>query len=236
MTDSFLVGAYWGPRVELLDECTERFMKFMTSLAGIEPLLATWCEPGKTRKEALAATINIADDTLRDLLFDGRHKSDDNARTVREQLGFHVSLWNGQETEVGLSIACGGWSPQVGNHALIELPSSTDPVAANLYEPETSLALVRATVSAWAPSKATWISHELREAQGVVTGGLVVGWVTYLAASRLAKAAGSLPASVRTEPLGDGLLIIIGDDPTSVPLALVMDVRAALGQALLPEW
>jgi hypothetical protein len=234
MSASSYLGGYWGPRAEFLDECTERMIEFMKILKNIDPELSTWCEPGESRREAVEAPVYDDHGSIRDLFFAGRYQKSESG-AVFEDLGFSISLWNGRDSEVGLSAKCGGWSPGGSNNVLIDLPQVED-ACGTLYVPATGLALMRATVNTWAPDYATWTSYALHQAQGAAIGEVAVGWATYVSASRLAKAAGSLPASVRTEPLGDGLLIVIGDDPTSVPLALVMDVRAALGQALLPEW
>jgi hypothetical protein len=235
MNDSFLIGAYWGARPEFLDDCAGRLLSFMKLLGGVDPLLATWCEPGSSREEAARAKIDVSGSTIRDLLLDSQYKTGhDGLQPVREKLGFSVDLWNGQEMEVGLSVSCGGWSSGGSNYSLIRLPPPRGAATPRLYRREAALSLMRIVVEAWSPADASWISRRLRKAQGAQRGDVVVGWATYLSEGRLAKA-GPLPTDVRSEPLGDGLLITIGDDPMSTPLPLVMAVREALGPAVSPE-
>jgi hypothetical protein len=234
MANSSLLGAYWGARPELLDRCADRLLAFVSALAEVDPLLATWCEPGESRAEALTSTVDLTYNTLRDLLFDGRYRRNDEKRTIVQDLGYSADLWNGQDVEVGLSVSCGGWTSRMANSARMRFPESVDSIKSHLHERDTILALTRIMVDAWSPVHASWVNRDLRKAQGAQRGDVVVGWATYLSEGRLAKA-GPLPTDVRSEPLGDGLLITIGDDPMSTPLPLVMAVREALGPAVSPE-
>jgi hypothetical protein len=234
MVGSFYFGGYWGPRAESVEECADKLEIFMVSLAEIDPILATWFEPGRSRKSALASKVEPAPEQLRDLLLDGRYRNDA-TNSVIPELGFNVALWNGQDSIAGLSIDCGGWSASgAPNSVVINFPQADDPLAEVVYQPIKAATLVRAVIEVWSPSEAWWVSHELREAQGAEVGEVVVGWATYLSVERIARA-GRLPADVETEAVGDGLIITIGDDPTDVPLDTVMAVREALGPALLPD-
>jgi hypothetical protein len=120
------------------------------------------------------------------------------------------------------------------NNVVIDLPPVDHADAKNIYGPTVAASLVRAVVAIWAPSDVTWVSHDLREAQGVTIGEVAVGWATYLSRERVARV-GRLPDDVKTEAIGDGLLITVVDDPIHVPLDRVIAVRQALGPALLPD-
>jgi hypothetical protein len=234
MTDSFYVGGYWGPRAESMEECADRLELFMRALADIDPALATWFEPARSRKMALESKIEPRSEQLWDLLLEGRYFGDER-EALMPQLGFRTDLWNGQDSEIGLSVHCGSWSSNGrSNNALIDLPRPGDPGADKLYRPQVALALVRTIVTAWSPSDVTWVGRNLREAQDFQVPELVVGWATYLSAERVARS-GKMPDDVQVEACGDGLIITIGDDPTDVPLETVMAVRKALGPALLPD-
>jgi hypothetical protein len=234
MVESFYVGGYWGPRSESMEECGDRLEALMNSLKEVDPILATWFEPGRSRETATTSKVEPVSEQLRDLLLAGRYRDDANNAIIPE-LGFNVSLWNGQDSVAGLSVSCGGWSRWGGpNSVVIKLPQTDDPLAEDLYHPTKAAALVRALIETWSPSDVTWVGRNLREAQGAEIGEVVVGWATYLTGARLARA-GELPGDVQTEAVGDGLIITIGDDPTDVPLGTVMAVREALGPALLPD-
>ncbi len=232
--DSFSMNAYWGSLRESVEECSDRLESFLLSVAEIDPLLASWFEPGDSRKSALESKVEPRPEYLLDLLVAGRDR-DDLTGAVIQDLGFNFDVWNGQETEIALSIHCGSWCPQVSpNSVILSLPDVDDPSMLSLYGPGSALALVRAAIIAWSPSRVAWFGRKLKKAQGAKIGEVVVGWATYLSAERLARVE-RLPDDVQTEAIADGIIITIGDDPTNVPLDTVMAVREALGSSLLPD-
>jgi hypothetical protein len=235
VVESFYVGGYWGARPESMEECAQRIQSLMQSLQAVDPLLANWFEKGLSRKAALTSRVEPRTDHLWDLLLDGRNRADFGG-TVIQDLGFRLGLWNGQEAAVGFSIHCGAWSPRTGssNSVVIDLPEVDHADAASLYQPAAALSMIRSVVRAWDPSYVTWVNYPMSEAQRPELGDVVIGWATYLSEERTARA-GRLPRDVQTENCGDGLIVIIGDDPTDVPLDAVMAVRDALGPALLPD-
>jgi hypothetical protein len=234
MTDLLSVNAYWGPLPESMEECANRLEAFLASVAGIDSLLATWFETGDSRSSALESKVEPRAEQLWDLLLAGRNREDFGGAVIQD-LGFNFDVWNGQEHDIALSVRCGSWTPHVSpNSVILNLPDVDEPSMLPLFRPGPALALVRATVSAWAPSRAAWTSRHLKREQGAQMGEVVVGWATYLSAERVARS-GKLPDDVQTEACGEGLIITIGDDPTDVPLDTVMAVREALGPALLPD-
>jgi hypothetical protein len=232
MAEAFYIGAYWGSRPEPVGSCADRAAAFLASLSTIDPLLASWFEKGTKGKPA-SASVQPSAEVLQRLLLAGRALRDDAARSVMSDLGFLVGLWNGEDVQVGITVRCGAAPPTeaVGNSVAIQLPEAEGAGMA-LYRRDAALGLMRAVVSSWEPSSATFTSHRLRNAQGAKPGGLVVGWATYLAAPYRLRI-DRLPAGASAEPAGTGgTLITLGDSPTSVSEQLVMAVHDSLGDGL----
>jgi hypothetical protein len=53
MAEAFYVGAYRGPRGEPVEDCARRLSIFLSALAEVDPLLASWFKTGGSRKAAL---------------------------------------------------------------------------------------------------------------------------------------------------------------------------------------
>jgi hypothetical protein len=231
MTETSYMGAYWGPRPAPVDACAERLAKFMESLSDIDPLLASWFETGYSLRSARAKKVEPQAGALRELLLASRARRDGAARSVMNDLGFRIGLWNGNDTQVGLSATCGASPPTTafGNRVVVNLPEAEGP-ALSLYQPRTGLAILKAIIAAWEPSWATWTSDRLRNAQQPKPGQVVVGWATYVP-SPSPFPGGNLPLGVAGETLGTGVLITIGDDPVSVPESSVLAVRDFLTSA-----
>ena len=92
--------AYWGPRRETFDACSERLTKFLKLLSDCDPTFEAWFKKGRSRKGALRHQVPIDKDTLRNLLDKGRQYTDI-PRKLMEDLGFSVGLWNGKTDEEG---------------------------------------------------------------------------------------------------------------------------------------
>ena len=229
MIETSYIGAYWGSRREPVDACAERLAKFMESLGDIDPLLASWFETGYSLRSARAKKVEPQAGALRELLLASRARRDGTARSVMNDLGFRIGLWNGNDTQIRLSTTCGAAPsvPGIPNAVVVGLPEAEGP-ALSLYQPRTGLAILKAIVAVWEPSWATWTNHRLRNAQQPKPGQVVVGWATYVQLPSPFPG-GNLPPGVAVETLGTGVLITIGDNPVSVPEASVLAVRGLLG-------
>ena len=225
MIETSYIGAYWGPRREPVDACAARLATFMESLTEIDPLLASWFETGYSLKSARAKKVEPHPSVLRELLLAGQARRDGAARSVVNDLGFRIGLWNGNDTQVGLSATCGASPPTTafGNRVVVNLPEA-EGAAMSLYRRDTGFRLIQAVVAAWKPSWATWTNHRLRNAQQPKPGQVVVGWATYVP-SQSPFPGGNLPPGVAVETLGTGVLITIRDDPVSVPESSALAVR-----------
>jgi len=232
MAERSYAGAYWAGRREDVESCTDRLVRFLAALGEAHPLLETWFEPGNSRVSGAEWPVEPTPQVIRALLLAGRHRGDVDGSVI-EELGFLVSLWNGQESDAGLTVGCGRYSKAVGNAVVLNLPQAHG-LGAEIYRPHAASRVMKALVSAWEPDWATWTSNALRRAQQSPPRGPVVGWMTYLARPRHVDA-DRLPAGVHAEEMADGTLITIGPDPTAIPGQLLLAVRESLGDAVLPE-
>jgi len=75
----------------------------------------------------LRKPVEAAPDRIRGLLLAGRNRHDCGDRSVIEDLGFRVGMWNGSSSRdsVGLSVGCGAYSSVkgLGNALVMNLPS-----------------------------------------------------------------------------------------------------------------
>jgi hypothetical protein len=235
MAEAFYVGAYWGPRGEPVEDCARRLSIFLSALAEVDPLLASWFKTGGSRKVALQRQIDPTADSLRELLLSGQARRDDASRSVMAELGYSADMWNGQSVQVGLRVRCGSpvAVPGVASNTLaLQLPVAEGDALA-LYRRQVALAVTRSVVMSWAPSWCTWTSHRLRKAQEPQPGEVVVGWATYVA-NQDGVLVDQLPSGVAAESLDGGLLLVADGDADSASEATVSTVRTALGRALRP--
>lgn len=220
----FYAGAYWPARAEDVEACADRLERFMHRLATVDPLLARWYHTGYSEASVRRPFDACRPDLVAALLA-GRNRRDSD-RSVIEELGFSVGLWNGApDASIGLRVSCGKSEPRLPNTVILELPKPLS-VSATLSEDSTALSLVEAMVEAWEPDWATVTSDDLRDAQGPRRGGVVVGWMTYLSADR--GPFGELNDGYRIEPVGEGLAVIVEGGPPTDP-AVVVDLAARIG-------
>jgi hypothetical protein len=233
MEESFYVGAYWGPRAELVDVCAEKLARQLASLASISPIFATWFEKGNSRNDALKRPIDPSHARLRELLIAGQQRTEVPPREVMTALGFSASMWNGQDIGASLSASCSVTSARVPNVVLLKIPRPNGD-AASLYRRESALGVVRSMVSVWEPQWCTWTGHLLRQA---VQGGLdeiAIGWATYVADTDGVDV-GRLPAGVSLEALNGGLLVVGDGDADSMTVPVAQAVREVLDPVLRPR-
>jgi hypothetical protein len=102
---------HWGSRGEELDALVYKAAEYLAFVAGFGFPFETWVQPGKSRKNALAApAIDLADhEQIRKLLLKGRNRTDFSPRTVIPELGYHFGLWNQAlgDVDATVSLRCG---------------------------------------------------------------------------------------------------------------------------------
>ncbi|MGK5533677.1 Imm52 family immunity protein [Streptomyces sp. URMC 129] len=222
MTDTFYLGAYWGPRAESAGECAARLGDCLQRLGTTHPALATWFRKGKSKAAASNEAITVNNEALEALLLAGRSRTDIGGDTI-DELGFRASLWNRDPLAVSLSTTCGAHpaTNSVMNYFTLTLPEPLE-AATELYEPDVARAVFRAVVEAWSPTWATYASYAMRERQRTAPGQPVGGWLTYLD-GKLGSSTQNRP-EVSVEPFASGVLVTAGTDPLNVSDAQLASV------------
>ncbi|WP_164021318.1 immunity 52 family protein [Pyxidicoccus trucidator] len=205
MNETYYAGTYWGPRKESPEECARRMEIFLANLRDVDPAFASWCQPGKSRKDALKRPIEPNRAGLAKLMLRGKDR-------VFEDLGFRFSAWNGVDDDydaTGFDVHCGGYTDAVRNTCVFTLPGR-GPLADRVLTASVLAGLLRASAVAWEPHWGVAASHahgKLIDARSV-KGAPRIGWVMYLA--NHCGAVPPLPAPVRIEPVADrGTLIVL---------------------------
>ncbi|EUA07676.1 hypothetical protein I546_5085 [Mycobacterium kansasii 732] len=237
------VSVGWGARVESVDQAADRVAKLLPALAALDPALSSWCDLGRSKREATAkplVTTNHADLVQR--LQDGRHRTDV-GRQIMEDMGYSVYWWNGAEDNqaaANLNIHIG--SSALGNHVVLKLPEPD--AVPSLYTRGIAHKLLHIFVDIFDPDSVLWSNEELlakqtepdrptEDGRGYVLGKLVghpAGWANFLSDSDSVKFdMALLPAGATVERLGTGTLVLLGQDPANPPLRDVLQVRRAMG-------
>jgi hypothetical protein len=222
--ESAYVGAYWGPRAEPVETCAGRLRSFLTRLAAVHPALATWHGTVDNPNDH-PPPLQLDEDTLQGLLMRGRSRGDFDTQII-DDLGYRTSLWNGREDdfEVGITVTCAVTTDLVPNAVVFDPPFPT-PHNTELFRPSIVRGMVEAVVEAWAPERAKFITNSLDEKQERLPLPHV-GWLTYVTGEMPTDAP---PAGAVVNPFGDGFLIRVGNEPLTVGVAEVQQIRDWLG-------
>lgn len=247
-TSKSYIAAHWGPRAELLVDATSLLARFLHALAPIDPALSGWRNAGKSKSATLDQQLVATDLTdLQTRLLDGRSRNSSTGLVI-EDLGYSIYWWNGEDgrSAANLSIQIAATSPFVGNSVVLNLP---DPIMApGIYGRSTAHALMRTVVEIFRPESVVWCNRNIWNKQkepdrstedgGYMLGTVIghpAGWANYLDDADSVKFDHAmLPASATVERIGDGTLVMVGDNPADPPLADVLMVRAAMGYDVPP--
>lgn len=222
LPESHYIGAYWGPRNESAERCGSRLAEHLQAMGRLDPLFSQWYLTGRSRKGALSTPIEPAPEELGRLLGARVQRRDDPARTAMPELGFSVSIWNGQRDGVQVSVRCGvtaAISGAVSNSVVVQLPPGVGETA-RLYGRDLAQALFTGVVSAWDPSWSTFTNHRLRRAQASDPWDVVGGWATFVATARRPPA-DELPQGLSCERLAAGLVLTVSGEPDQAAQSLV---------------
>lgn len=217
MSSGFFLGAYWPARKESIEQCADRLRLFFADLATCDPALATWYNLGRSRKKALEKRADVGNlDGLLTLLNKGRHRRD-MPRTVIEELGFSVGLWNGREEgkDVGLGITCGLYwvSPtpnaSLSNCVTLNLPEDLG----ELKQVERMTRVLAVVARAWQPEWAGAMSRGAMNLRDFKSKKPFVDWMLYVSKSLMPRVpALPKPSTVRAVD-GIGSIIVVQDEP-----------------------
>jgi hypothetical protein len=188
---------------------------FFADMAQCSSSLGSWYEKGLSRNQALEKRANVSDQKyLLNLLERARNKRDF-GRGVMEELGFHVSLWNGQTSvkEAEVSVTCGLYwaSPRsgvrMGNSVVLNLPEHLG----ELDHAENMARLLAAVAQAWKPE---WAGVMSRNAIGARAFSATVPFVDWMVFVPRKIDAVSPPSFVKELP-GLGSLAVVQLAPPS---------------------
>jgi hypothetical protein len=236
-------GAYWGPRAESAEECADRIGRLIRGLEVIDVLLTGWRDKAETKSGALAQPVVTTDrQDLVERLKAGVMRDD--SGTVIDTAGYWVYWWNGDENDpaaITLNMSLGRTSKQVPNSVVFQFPDPT--TVPSIYSAPSASNLVLTVIEVFQPERAVWLDDDSRVAQKspdwVMPNGAraigrlaghPAGWATYLVDSEPTSFNDDLlPATASAERIGDGTLVLLGNDPSYVPVDDVLAVRAAMG-------
>jgi hypothetical protein len=207
MSETYYIGAYWGPRQEDAEACAQRVAHMVRLLAPVDPLFGRWFKCVKSLKESLKRPLDSDIEGLRKYIQSRVMR--DSVRVPMPDLGFSVNLWNGGsgDDDVWLNFLCGGYTENVSNACVLRTPykgRAAEHVLTTAFQTEA----LRAIATAWDPDSGMAISNAHQDIIEKKCPDVLVGWVTYL--SRRLGRVPPLPAPVRIEPVGDqGTLVIL---------------------------
>jgi|SRR5713226_9223741 len=228
MAESFYIGGYWGDRRESIEECSRRLTSFLLAISEASPMLSSWYQKGNSNTEALRHQIEINEKGIQGQLVEGRHFADTGRRVI-EELGYTTGMWTGQDPAAGLSVTCGAFpsTAEVMNHCVLNLPPICDHRSSSIYVADVATSIMQSLATSWTIDWGALTNHALRKQQQPAPRRPVIGWMTYLAASRPVPDS-SMPPGVVVRQLPEGTLIQIGEDPAGVDIGTVMEVRDLL--------
>lgn len=102
------VGVYWEARREDISVCMARLHRHFEILKDASPNLGQWYHGGRRKPTADRFVETQSPEVLAELLSKGVNRKD-TSRDIIPDLGFSVSLWNGDTSgwSVGTSVTCG---------------------------------------------------------------------------------------------------------------------------------
>ncbi len=214
MNSRFFLGAYWPARKESIDQCAGRLLGFFGDLVTCDSALSTWYELGRSREQALEKPADVQNqDYLLKLLDRGRNRRNVE-RKVIEELGFHISLWNGagEGKDTGLAVTCGLYwvSPtqnaSLSNCVTVDLPEQLG----DLGRAEQMKHLLTTVVRAWEPEWAGVMSREAMRTRSFDARRPFVDWMVFVP-----RSVGLLPPPSSVTDLENGSLIVVQPEPPS---------------------
>jgi hypothetical protein len=226
MPEAFYLGAYWGPRIESLDECADRLTAYLARIGRLHHAYTSWFQRGQSMAEASRNRVSVNREAIVRALESGATRSQFTGKIV-EDLGYRVGLWNNEDsTPVGFSALCGSdpRTVHVKNCVVLNLPEP-ESAGAELYSPDLVQDVFRATVECWDPEWATFSSSSMRSLQEQGPTRPVAGWMTYLSGNKVENS--SKQRSVECTSFLNGTIVTAGVDPlqmSEVQLAEVINM------------
>jgi hypothetical protein len=82
MADTGLLGLYWGPRRQELDDCAAAWLRALMALANTG--FSTYYLKGRTSKDALRRPVDLTLESVRSVLAKGVNRTDDTREPIPE--------------------------------------------------------------------------------------------------------------------------------------------------------
>ncbi len=178
MTDSFIIGAYWGSRAEPLAQIVDTVKETLIRLSKIDEQFLIWHELGMSRKKALEKKFSIDNDSIQKICLQKVKKGEFDEKGFAK-MGFLMGLWTGHKEEESnnISFNVGGSynTDKLNNSCVLTVPyegSSKE----RILQIEKAKAIINVLVELWKPDYAVLTSDNLRDKLNV---GNNIGWITY---------------------------------------------------------
>ena len=143
-------------------------------------------------------------------LDNGRHKRDLD-RSVTDELGFQIGLWNGRTSKfsASISISCGICTehPYLINSVVLDLPEKLS----GLSDKDLCENVLKVMADTWDPDWAGVISRKSRDARTLKPALFFVDWMFYI--NRIGIDLSKLPLGAKASKLKEGTLIIVQERP-----------------------
>jgi len=176
-------------------------------------MFASWYQKGRSSRDTLERPVHPGSDSIiLGLMEAGRNRRDID-KSVIEDLGFRIGLWNGAREEghaASLDVTCGLFAKNInlGNWVVLNLPE----ILGDLEKKEPALQALVAVVKAWSPEWAGIISRPSRNTRPFTPGFPFVDWMIYLNCLNIVPS--RLPSSASFVEVDDqGGVVITQDVP-----------------------
>jgi hypothetical protein len=162
------LGSYWARRPESREQAALRLTSFIAELYKASEHFASWFPKGRTRKDALRRVMRIeASEIAMELTVNRK----DVGNSPIPELGYSLSIWNGQNADLGVTI--GSDSAYVGNSVVLSL----EPGASNILSDEAWHRLVERSIAIFDPDDAVIVSDNMQTRFAI--GRWDAAWLTY---------------------------------------------------------
>jgi immunity protein 52 of polymorphic toxin system len=175
----FYLRAFWGARHTTFEEGAERLLKFLSSLARMEPTYGLWYPLGQDSDDPRAQPVSIERSALEAHCRKGIFRTSVRPYSPIPDLGFSFSLATGGKWRLSLRVHCGCISSQVNNSLLMDLPYSSA-AGRRTLRVGFLLPLCRLVAECWDPDVAQVRSLPISQAFPAAEGGIEVGWLTFV--------------------------------------------------------
>lgn len=150
------VSAFWPARQESRQAVASRLADCFALLAHVDPTLSGWRAKGRSRRSAAANPVLVLDAAV--LAEHLTVQRGDFGGDVMEELGFSLSVWNGEVDHRAAAFSCragasaaGGY---VGNAVTLQVPAAWGERPQLLEGAVTSLRRV------WEPTQVVWFGAD----------------------------------------------------------------------------